>query len=382
MGKSKGKLYVGACCGEAGDGVDVALVGLRGRGEAMTATVLDHTVRSLPDGLAEPLGRVLDGGTTEPVELASLDMALGAYMGQAAATLTAESVAADAPVEALGIVGPVVLRVSDRNALPTAAELGSPAAAAAQAELPTVGRLPESDGSAGGSGAAPTAWAKWRVLRDPRLSRVMVRLGGLARLTVVGADSLAGDVTAMDVGPGTALVDALAREHLDRPMDADGALAAKGQVCPELVHELLADRYFRRPAPRAATPGEWGAEYRERLALMAGKYACEGADLLASVVDMIARSVADAVTAGTERPHQVVLCGGGALNIHLAGRIRDLLSPSSTVTSDRFGVPVRACEAACVAMQAAARMDGYPAHCPAASGAQRRVVLGLLAAPA
>lgn len=382
MSESNGKLYVGACCGEAGDGVDAALVRVRGCGEQMQATVLDSAVRSLPDGLAEPLRRVLDASESDPASLASLDVALGAYVGQAAATLTAESDAADAPVRALGIVGPIVVRPTGGDAPPAVVELGSPAAAAGQAELPTVGRLSESDVAAGGSGAAPTAWAKWRLLRDARLSRVVVRLGGLTRLTVVGADSLAGDVTAMDVGPGARLLDALAGEHCDRSTDADGTLAARGRASPELVHELLADRYFRRPSPRATTPAGWGGDYRRRVDLMADKHGCGGADLLASVVEMIARSVADAVAAGTERPHQVVLCGGGALNIHLAGRIRELLSPSSTVTSERFDLPVRGCEAACAAIQAAARMDGYPAHCPSASGAQRRVVLGLLATPA
>ena len=59
----------------------------------------------------------------------------------------------------------------------------------------------------------------------------------------------------------------------------------------------------------------------------------------------------------TERPHQVVLSGGGARHIHLAGRVRALLSPSSTVTSEKFGLGLSAKAAVCQALLAAATVD-------------------------
>ena len=113
-----------------------------------------------------------------------------------------------------------------------------------------------------------------------------------------------------------------------------------------------------------------------RLMNMGTKHACPHADLLATVTEMTARLVAMAVGKLTERPHEVILSGGGAMNIHLAGRIRKLLSPCSTYTSQRYDLDLRAKEAVCYAILAAARQDGVPAHCPVATGAERATVLG------
>jgi anhydro-N-acetylmuramic acid kinase len=94
------------------------------------------------------------------------------------------------------------------------------------------------------------------------------------------------------------------------------------------------------------------------------------------MTELTAKLVAQAIAGFTEKPHEVVLTGGGAMNIHLAGRIRKLLSPSSTYTVEKYGFGIRAKQAACYAVLAAARMDGIAAHCTQATGAKRAKVLG------
>jgi len=86
-----------------------------------------------------------------------------------------------------------------------------------------------------------------------------------------------------------------------------------------------------------------------------------------------------AIEAHTERPHEIILAGGGTENPHLVRRIRSNMSPCSTYLADRYGVGARAVSAVFAAVLAAARLDEFPAHIPAASGAARQVVLGNVA---
>ena len=201
-------------------------------------------------------------------------------------------------------------------------------------------------------------------------------------MTFIPASAEAVDLVAYHVGPGTVILDALARKLLGQPLDADGKAASGGAICGAFLNELLADPYYQRPAPKIATGSEWGDAYVQRLAMAAENHQCrDPKDILATVTEMIAKAAARAVLAMTERPHQVILCGGGALNIHLASRIRMLLSPCSTVSCEKFAVGVRCKGALCWAMLAAARMDKTPIYCPGATGMQRPAVLGALYQP-
>ena len=146
--------------------------------------------------------------------------------------------------------------------------------------------------------------------------------------------------------------------------------------------DLLADGHFRgRPIP-LASPALWGPLFVDRLELVARHHRCsKPADLLATAAEFIARAIASAVAGLTERPHEVVLSGPGATNIHLASRIRTLLSPCSTYASDRYGIASQARTAVNCAVLAAARVDEFPVPIPEPMGQWRQSVFGGLFLP-
>jgi anhydro-N-acetylmuramic acid kinase len=219
------------------------------------------------------------------------------------------------------------------------------------------------------------------MFRDGRLSRAVVHLGGIATVAFIGSAAAASDVVAYDTGPGTILIDYIAHQFFKRDADTDGALAARGSVNAALLNELLSAEHFHRTPPKRTSADDWSGQAVQRLEMMAGKHLCEAATLLTTVTELTACTVAAAVLAMTERPHEVILTGGGALNIHLAGRIRTLLSPCSTYACQRYGLAIRAHGATAAAILAAARIDALPAHCNNATGAAEPVVLGSLWAP-
>jgi anhydro-N-acetylmuramic acid kinase len=325
---------------------------------------------------------MMAGRAHKAAELAELGRDLAEAFAAAAQAVLQEVRLRPGALAAVGCSGQRLGGVGPGRRGPAELVLPSPAQLAGRVGAPTVGDFEAADLAAGGRGGPVTAWADGRLFGDERLARVVVHLGAVATLTFVPAAPAASDLVAFDVGPSTVVLDALAARQLGRPWDTDGAAAAHGAVHPALLNEMLAHPYFQQAPPKRTAPAAWGERYLWQLTAMARKHRCADADVLATAVECVARTVARAATERTERPHQVVLAGGGARNIHLAGRIRALLSPSSTLTCERLGVPLRLHGAACMALLAAARLDACPAGLPGVTGARRRTVLGAVALPA
>jgi len=361
------------------DSVDAVLVAVRGCGEKMEPRQLQCLHVPLGAAIrtrAELLPADFDACLSD---LSELDDQVASAMGAAADSLLAQAGAAKKDISAVGVLG---LRIA------SGLELGLPAGVARRLKLPVVGRFDIADRAAGGNGGAVTAWPAWRMLRDKRLSRTLVHLGEIASVTFVGSGAAECEVVAYDLGPGTILLDELARRALHpqrrrpRPCAGRGSgVVSRGKANQALLNELLAQTYFHRPPPKITWRGFWTGEYLNRLEFVAEKHDCRGADLLATAVELTVRLVAGAVGKFTERPHEVVLCGGGAEDARLFKRIRSIMSPCSTYLADRYGLGVRVAPAVFAAILAAAKLDGFPAHIPSASGAARRLVLGNLATP-
>ena len=382
MAKGK-RTFVGVCCGPAGDGADAALVEIAGTRQEMRARQTHVAHRPMPEALRERL-RSVGGGWAAPAgDLAKLDRDVGDFLAGSCAALLREAPLPAKYVTAVGLLGPAAgyVRPAPATGAGSLLELGSPGTVARETRLPVVSGFRRSDLAAGGVGGPVTAWPDWLLFRDGRLSRAVVQLGAVASLTFVGSAAAACEVVAYDTGPGTALLDAFAARLYEQPMDADGARAARGTVHEPLLHELMGAEYFRREPPKVSPVSDWGGATLPRVEMMAGKHRCKAADLMATLTELTARTVAKAVLAQTERPHEVILAGGGARNIHLAGRVRALLSPCSTYAAGRYGLDIQAHAAVCCAILAAARVDEFPAHCHAATGADRPAVLGAVWMP-
>lgn len=360
-------LYTGAAC----DGIDAAIVSLEKVGDDMDAKVIAADSMLMPDSTRRELLAIAGGKQIPADHIAKMSRDLAnsaAAMGR--------KLIADAGVKAENFAACGWSGFETGRRESHVLELTDQALLASKLSMPVVSGFVASDLAAGGKGCAISAWCDWQRFRDKRLTRAVLNLGGLAELVFIPADAQPSDVLAGHIGPGTCIIDDLTFRYQHRIFDNDGTLAASGKVVPELLNLLQARPFFHEEFPRSTSLYEFSPVYLFQVVQEAQKFDCSGADLIATMTELMAWSVEKAVESLTERPHEVILCGGGALNIHLAGRIRQRLSPSSTYTVEKYGIPLRAKKAADMAILAAARIQGFKAHLPNASGASRITALG------
>lgn len=377
-------LFGGIMSGTSLDGVDAALVEVRGRDPASVEWSL---VGFLSVSYAEEeRARIRETiGSGRVRDLALLDRDLGRLFAAAFHALLERTDIRPDAVTAIGSHGQTVWHEPPEGGLPGATlQLGDASILAEECGCGVVGDFRSRDVAAGGHGAPLVPWADWVMLRRPGVGRALQNLGGMGNVTFLPRDGDPAGVLGFDTGPGVALLDRAAQMATGgaEAWDADGRRAAAGSVIPELLAELLEDPFFDEAPPRTTGRERFGDLRLDRMVgeLRPGTDAAWN-DLLATLVELTARSVAMAYErflpdGGID---EVVLAGGGARNPTLVRALVRALGPLPVKTGgEALGIDPDAREAAAFALLAWARVNGIAGNLPAVTGARGPRVLGSL----
>lgn len=362
--------YVGLMSGTSMDGIDAALVEFGDHRCEIRATLSAQ----YPDELRSAL---LDASRT-PADctvdvIGNLDHWIGECFRDAALALLKACNTSAKAVAAIGSHGQT-LRHQPHATRPFTLQIGDPNIIATGTGITTVADFRRADVALGGEGAPLTpAFHQW-LFADPDTDRAVLNIGGIANVTLLPASSPG--VTGFDTGPGNTLLDSMARQHLDKPYDEDGAWAATGTVCAELLQVMLSDKYFQLSPPKSS-----GFEYFNTAWLNAklsslGKTAPIAVDVQATLAELSARTIAAAILANTSGANEVLICGGGVHNKDLVQRLTTCLAGNTVKSTESFGLHPDWVEAAAFAWLARCRLEGKPGNLPAVTGASRPTVLG------
>ncbi|WP_207212039.1 anhydro-N-acetylmuramic acid kinase [Promicromonospora panici] len=369
---------VGLMSGTSHDAVDAAAVELRLVGDTLMLTLLGHLSAPYPQRLRSELVAALPPAPTTLETVCRLDTGIGQIFADVATRAVAELCAGRADLVVSH--GQTVFHWTADDGVRGTLQIGEPAWIAEATGLPVVSGLRTRDVAAGGQGAPLVGLfdALWLAGRPG--SAVALNLGGIANVTVlrgtVEPHSLLVEPVetplAFDTGPACALLDAATRHVTNgrQAFDADGALAARGRVLPDLLDRLLDEPYYTRPAPKSTGKELFHLDY---LLARLGPLQPTPEDLLATLVALTARTVADAVR-GTAT--EVVASGGGTRNPVLMAALRQELPDVAVRTSDELGVPTQAKEALAFAVLGWHTWYGLPGVLPGATGARHPSVLG------
>ena len=361
-------LYIGAMSGTSADGLEACLVSFdEGRPREHA-----HVHQPFPDDLRNRILDVCRDGdlaraATVDVELADATVAAVRILLERAG-VRAEDVCA------IGSHGQTVFHRPDGPA-PTSIQLGDPHRIAVHSGIDVVADFRRADVAAGGEGAPLAPGFHATVFRQPGEARAVVNLGGMANVTVLPATDE--PVVGFDTGPANVLLDAWIERDRGAHYDAEGAWAAGGQVDAALLERLRADEWFRRPPPKSTGREHFNLEWLEQR-MARSDASLDACDVQATLAELTASTVADAIRDHAPGVGRVLVCGGGARNTDLQQRLARRLGDIPLESTAVHGVEPEHVEAMAFAWLAERRIAEQPANCPSVTGATRELVLGAL----
>lgn len=361
--------YIGLISGTSSDGVDAVLMEF-----TSTPRLIASYFLAYPEVLRlELLEFAASGYRGDPInQLGRLDHELGELFAQAALALLKDAHLPAASVHAVGSHGQTV-RHHPGGAQPFTLQIGDPNIIAARCGITTVADFRRRDLALGGEGAPLVPAFHRAVFADHDETRAVINIGGIANLTLLPAAD--GTASGFDTGPGNVLMDLWSREHLHKPHDENGEFAASGKVHTALLGDLLSDEYFHRPPPKST-----GGEYFNRgwMQPKLAHHQPSAVDVMTTLCELTARSIADAVIGCKPRVARALLCGGGIHNRMLVQRLGAWLPECKLGTTADFGVPPDWVEAAAFAWLARETLAGRPGNLTAVTGASSPAVLGCI----
>lgn len=366
-------LYVGLMSGTSVDGIDAALVAIPDH-SPFRPRLLHARFEAMPPGLRERILAICLPADNEIDRLGMLDVELGEHFAASALELLREAGVAPARVRAIGSHGQTVRHRPGKHH-PFTLQIGDAHVIAERTGITTVADFRRRDIAAGGQGAPLVPAFHDAVFSEPGRARMVVNIGGMANVTWLPGSRDEG-VNGFDTGPGNVLLDAWHERHRGHRFDRDGAWAASGRIHDSLLARLLADPYFKEPPPKSTGRERFSIDWiDEQLALLDAE--CTPADVQATLAEVTARSIADAIRARAPAA-EVFLCGGGAHNSHLRHRIGAALPDCRVASTDAIGIDPDWVEAMAFAWLAHSTLEGKPGNLPAVTGARRAVVLGAI----
>src|SRR5688572_23796145 len=369
------RLIVGAMSGTSADGVDAALVRVTGRGTGMSAALLARQHQPYPAELRQTIFRARHPGANDPLglgELARLARAISITYAHATRAVLASANVDASDVAAVAAHGQTLFHDP-----PDTLQWIEPALLAHETGCAVVSDFRRADCAAGGQGAPLVPFADYVLFRDAKKTRVLLNLGGIGNITCIPAGARIDQIVAFDTGPANCISDALMRESdpTGPGVDANGALAARGQGIGEIVAHALREPYFAKPPPKSTDVPAMVNLFNAARKQSGANHRLE--DLLRSACIVTASTVAEAFARFCPGEHgELIVSGGGARNATMMRLIHERFAAMRVRSIDELGIPGEAKEAVAFALLGAATLDGEPSNVPSATGAKHAVVLG------
>lgn len=381
---------VGLMSGTSADGVDVAIVDItdktpgRKRHRRLDVRVVAFDTRPYPARFRAEIFRLFRPETSHVDDICHMNFALAAVFAEQLIAVARKNRIPLESIDLIGSHGQTIYHMphgkkSGKQLIRSTLQIGEPSVIAERTGIATVADFRPRDIAAGGQGAPLVPYTDWLLLADPKKTRAVQNIGGIANVTYLPAGKDISDILAFDTGPGNMIIDRLTWLITKGQVgyDRGGQLAAAGNVSDRLLTELLRHKYLRRRPPKTTGREDFGIQFADDLYARATRRGMEPLDVLATATAFTALTIADAYRRFLPTAvDEVILCGGGAWNETLLWMLQAGLHPAKVSVMDEYGISVDAKEAVSFAILAYETIHNRPNNAPAATGARHPAVLG------
>lgn len=355
------------------DGVDYALTEINGSKIALQKL----WSRDYPKALREKLLRAASNKATS-YELCQLHHDLGRFYAQACPSLRCDYV---------GLHGQTVFHNPDKKN-PATFQLGEAAYLGAKLNVSVINQFRAMDMALGGQGAPLATLFHKLVFSEKNKDVAVNNLGGISNVTFLPKGG--GRIFSFDTGPANILIDQAMAKLFGKSCDLGGRMASYGIPDMDLVLKWLNHPFFKKRPPKSTGREDFGKDFVEKALTDCRKKRLSKYDIVATLTQLTAESLAQAYIQFLPRlPQRVILAGGGAANPTLKKEIektlrakqwkiegKKLTAPIEVVTSDDLGWPNQSIEPAAFALLAYRRINQKAGNIPQTTGARREALLG------
>jgi len=363
--------FIGLMSGTSLDSIDAVLVSF----QQGTPKLIGSLTSELPDDIRKLILQLNSSGDAEIELLANLDPLLGKLFAQTCLTLLDKYSIDPSVVSAIGSHGQTIRHLPHKN---YTLQIGDPNVIAELTGITTVADFRRRDLAAGGQGAPLVPAFHYQCFNSSTRNRVIVNIGGMANITILPA-SLDEPVVGYDTGPGNVLIDSWIAQHQNLPYDANGQWAASGNINSHLLTQFLSEPFFNQPFPKSTGRELFNKEWintniLKTLSKTAEKSISE-VDIQATLTELTAKSVADAIKDHSLFEPEIYICGGGSHNKHLLDRLSFHLN-SHVQSTEALGLHPNWVEACAFAWLAYRTLNHKTGNLAAVTGAKGERILG------
>lgn len=369
--------YIGLMSGTSMDAIDAALIECHSNSIKLVA----HHSQSLSKQTQNRINELCIGCDNELQKMLALDIELATQFADCTNALLKENNLKAGDIAAIGSHGQTI-RHYPEPAIHNSLQIADPNTIAELTGITTVADFRRRDMASGGQGAPLVPAFHSQVFNHATLNTVVLNIGGIANITVLPCHKLtqesAGesvDVTGFDTGPGNGLLDAWIQTHKLRNYDDKGEWAASGELQNALLKLFLDEAYFKLAAPKSTGRELFNIDWlNEKLNQTTSNYSAE--DVQATLCELTAISITNAINNQTHSIDRVLVCGGGARNDFLMSRIQANLVDIHVATTDAESIPAQWIEAMAFAWLAKQTLTKQPGNITSVTGASHNSILG------
>lgn len=389
------RLAVGMMSGTSVDGIDAALVEISGNAERPRVRLLAFENKPFPDNVRRQIFELFRPETSTVDRIGYMNFLLGELYADAALSVIWKAGRRPEEIDVIGSHGQTIWHepaICGKDGYPVrcTVQIGEGAVIAERTGVLTVTDFRVADMAAGGQGAPLVPFSEYLLYRREDETILLQNIGGIGNMTVLPAAAGPEDVYAFDTGPGNMIIDAAvsALTNGEKTYDAGGEMAAQGSVNQELLTLLQKDEYYTLPLPKSTGRERFGLQYTQKLLNWSrergGKLS--PADLLATVTDLTAWSIADAYkryVLPKYRAAELIAGGGGSYNRTLLSFLSQRFAPYGVAvkTQEDLGENSDAKEAIAFALMADLCVRGRVNSLPGVTGAKKASVMGKISIP-
>ena len=384
---------VGMMSGTSVDGVDAALVEISGADSEPKVKLLAFENKPYPPQVREKIFSLFTPANATVDKVGYMNFLLGEIYAKSALSVIEKAGLKPEDIDAVGSHGQTIWHApipESPDGIPVAytVQIGEGSVIAERTGITTVSDFRVADMAAGGQGAPLVPFSEYLLYRREKETILLQNIGGIGNMTVMPAGAKPRDIFAFDTGPGNMIIDAVisAMTHGEKTYDAGGEMAAKGRVCDALLELLKEEPYYSQPLPKTTGREHFGVQYTAKILDWWKQNPIPAEDLLATVTDLTAYSIADAYERYVLPKYQaseIIVGGGGSYNATLLGFMKKRFAPHGVAvrTQEDLGLSSDAKEAVAFALMADCCLRGKANTLPSVTGAQHPAVMGKVSQP-